>query len=148
MSKTAAVTIYHTHEFELELEASVNPGYPAPYCNGDHDHPHFGDPGDPGEVDAIQVALDGKKIEALKKIIIRHDAPPIFKDLTKGQLAGVVTDIFLVFDPEFLKDMDDRFFEQYRLDGKDAELDEADRAYDDWKDRQWEADHKNDSEDL
>ena len=44
---------------EVEVEAVVNPGYPAPACSN-HDSPAFSDPGDPGEVEEIHVFLTRK----------------------------------------------------------------------------------------
>ena len=46
-------------DIEVEVEAVVNPGYPAPFCQ-DHDSPAFSDPGDPGNIDEIHVFLTRK----------------------------------------------------------------------------------------
>jgi hypothetical protein len=53
-------------EVEVEVEAVVDPGYPAPHCQ-DPSSPAYSDCGDPGCVDEIKVYLTrtpkrGKKI--------------------------------------------------------------------------------------
>src|SRR3989304_407600 len=128
MKKPFSMNINVSHEFELELTGTVYPYVPAKISGP----PENCYPAEGGNAEDVSLELTTEQNAEVAKLFEYYKNSAGLKDFS-----GLVYDILQVLDPKF-GDFDEQFFDKVKEESEDAKWDDADRRYDEMKDREWE----------